>query len=167
MGPDEECLQMTDRWIRARKRQGFSWLPTTDSCGGNVYSQSAARQATRHFCRKALERGGLMILFLILAAVPVRATGPSRPNIVVIVADDLGFSDLGCYGGEIETPRLYSLAAAGIRCTQMYSAARCCPSRASLLTGLYPHQAGVGFMVYHDWGRGYEGTLNERCVTFA
>jgi arylsulfatase A-like enzyme len=167
MGPDEECLQMTDRWIRARKRQGFSGLPTTDSCGGNVYSQSAARQATRHFCRKALERGGLMILFLILAAVPVRATGPSRPNIVVIVADDLGFSDLGCYGGEIETPRLDSLAAAGIRCTQMYSAARCCPSRASLLTGLYPHQAGVGFMVYHDWGRGYEGTLNERCVTFA
>ena len=71
-----------------------------------------------------------------------------QPNIIVILADDLGYSDLGCFGGEITTPTLDSLAENGLRCTQMYSTARCCPSRASLLTGLYQHQAGVGHMVY-------------------
>ena len=92
--------------------------------------------------------------------------GPdSKPNIIVILADDLGYSDLGCYGSEIETPRLDDLAENGLRFTQMYNAARCCPSRASLLTGLYQHQAGVGFMVYADWGEGYEGSLNENGVT--
>ena len=89
----------------------------------------------------------------------------SKPNIIVILADDLGYSDLGCYGSEIETPRLDALAENGVRFTQMYNAARCCPSRASLLTGLYQHQAGVGFMVYGDWGTGYEGSLNENGVT--
>ena len=89
----------------------------------------------------------------------------SRPNIVVILVDDLGFSDLGCYGGEIETPNLDKLAESGVRFGQFYNTARCCPSRASLLTGLYQHQAGIGFMTYADWGEGYEGTLNERCVT--
>lgn len=67
----------------------------------------------------------------------------SRPNIIVIMADDLGYSDLGCYGGEIETPNLDKLAKGGIRFTQFYNAARCCPTRASLLTGKYPHQAGL------------------------
>ena len=81
-----------------------------------------------------------------------------RPNIVVILADDLGYSDLGCYGGEIETPRLDDLAAAGVRMSQFYNAARCCPSRACLLTGLYQHQAGIGFMTYRNWGKGYEGS---------
>src|SRR5690348_14707648 len=70
-----------------------------------------------------------------------------RPNIIVILADDMGFSDLGCYGSEIETPNLDRLASQGVRFTQFYNCARCCPSRASLLTGLYPHQAGVGHMV--------------------
>ena len=68
------------------------------------------------------------------------------PNIVVILADDMGFSDIGCYGGEIETPNLDRLAANGLRFTQFYNTARCCPTRASLLTGLYPHQAGVGIL---------------------
>lgn len=90
---------------------------------------------------------------------------PSKPNLIVILADDLGYSDLGCYGSEIETPRLDDLAENGVRFTQMYNAARCCPSRASLLTGLYQHQAGVGFMVYGNWGTGYEGSLNENGVT--
>ena len=89
----------------------------------------------------------------------------ARPNIIVILVDDLGYSDLGCYGGEIETPHLDRLAEGGIRFSQFYNTARCCPSRASLLTGLYQHQAGVGFMTYADWGEGYEGTLNEKCVT--
>jgi arylsulfatase A-like enzyme len=75
------------------------------------------------------------------------AADAARPNIVLILADDMGFSDLGCYGGEINTPTLDHLAADGIRFTQFYNCARCCPSRAALLTGLYPHQAGVGDMV--------------------
>lgn len=72
---------------------------------------------------------------------------PPRPNIVLILADDLGYSDIGCYGGEIRTPNLDRLASEGVRFTQFYNAARCCPSRAALLTGLYPHQAHIGDMV--------------------
>ena len=70
----------------------------------------------------------------------------SRPNIVVIMADDLGYSDLGCYGGEIRTPNLDRLGANGLRFNSFYNTSRCCPSRASMLTGLYPHQAGIGRM---------------------
>ncbi len=91
----------------------------------------------------------------------------NRPNVVILFADDLGYSDIGCFGGEIETPALDQLAANGIRFTQFYNAGRCCPSRASLLTGLYPHQAGMGLMVYRNYpGEGYRGHLNDRCVTF-
>jgi arylsulfatase len=93
---------------------------------------------------------------------------PKRPNIVLILADDMGFSDIGCYGGEIETPNLDALARKGIRFTHFHNTARCCPSRASLLTGLYPHQAGVGHMV--DVPKpfpGYVGDLNSQCVTIA
>src|SRR5437879_9475395 len=89
----------------------------------------------------------------------------ASPNIVVILSDDMGFSDLGCYGGEIRTPNLDSLAAGGLRFTQFYNTARCCPSRAALLTGLYSHQSGIGHMVEgHDLD-GYLGDLNDRCVT--
>src|SRR5688572_3756612 len=84
---------------------------------------------------------------------------PARPNIVVILADDLGFSDLGCYGSEIRTPALDQLAARGLRFTQFYNAGRCCPSRASLLTGLHPHQAGVGAMI-DDYAKGVRARLN-------
>ena len=70
-----------------------------------------------------------------------------RPNILLIVADDLGYSDLGCYGGEIRTPNVDALAANGLRFTQFYTTARCCPSRASILSGQYPHKVGVGHMV--------------------
>ncbi len=91
----------------------------------------------------------------------------AQPNIVLILADDMGFSDLGCYGSEIETPNLDAMAREGIRFTQMYNMARCCPTRASLLTGLYPHQAGVGHMV-GDYGvPEYQGYLNENCATIA
>jgi arylsulfatase A-like enzyme len=90
-----------------------------------------------------------------------------RPNIMIIMSDDMGFSDLGCYGGEIQTPTLDSLAAGGLRFTQFYNTARCCPTRASLLTGLYPHQAGVGHMM-EDFGKpGYTGNLNDNCRTIA
>jgi arylsulfatase len=91
----------------------------------------------------------------------------SRPNVVVILADDMGYSDLGCYGGEIHTPNLDALAAGGLRFTQFYNAARCCPTRASLLTGLYPHQAGVGAMVGNQGTPAYQGYLTDRSVTIA
>ncbi|MBP7950154.1 MAG: arylsulfatase [Verrucomicrobiales bacterium] len=90
-----------------------------------------------------------------------------RPNIIIILSDDMGYSDIGCYGGEIQTPQLDALAADGLRFTQFYNTARCCPTRASLLTGLYPHQAGIGHMT-DDRGRdGYRGDLNTNCVTIA
>jgi arylsulfatase len=88
-----------------------------------------------------------------------------RPNIVLMLADDMGYSDLGCYGSEIHTPHLDALAAAGMRFTQMYNAARCCPTRASLLTGLYPHQVGIGHMVDNLGWPPYQGYLNDRCIT--
>ncbi len=90
-----------------------------------------------------------------------------RPNIVLIMADDLGFSDLGCYGGEIHTPNIDWLAAEGIRFTQFYNTARCCPTRASLLTGLYNHQAGIGHMTSNKGHRGYLGHLNDSSITIA
>jgi len=90
-----------------------------------------------------------------------------RPNIVLIMADDMGYSDIGCYGGEVNTPNLDRLAAGGFRFTQFYNAARCCPTRASLLTGLYPHQTGVGHMVGNRGYPAYQGYLNKRCVTIA
>ncbi len=104
-----------------------------------------------------------------LAAAVGMAAEPrsARPDLVVIMADDLGFSDLGGYGGEIRTPHLDGLADGGLRFTQFYNAARCCPTRASLLTGLYPHQAGVGAMVSPGKQPGREGRLTERCVTIA
>ncbi|HWI59590.1 MAG TPA: arylsulfatase, partial [Bacillota bacterium] len=94
-------------------------------------------------------------------------TNAARPNILLILADDLGFSDLGCYGSEVATPNLDKLASGGVRFTQFYNSARCCPTRASILTGLHPHQAGMGDMEHsgRTGPRGYEGHLMERCVT--
>ncbi|MEM9142004.1 MAG: arylsulfatase, partial [Bacteroidota bacterium] len=90
-----------------------------------------------------------------------------RPNIILILSDDMGYSDIGCYGGEIETPVLDGLAANGLRFTQFYNTARCCPTRASLLTGLYQHQAGVGHMMGDRGTPGYRGDLSENAVTIA
>jgi arylsulfatase len=90
---------------------------------------------------------------------------PSKPNIVLILNDDMGYSDLGCYGGEIDTPNLDGLAANGLRFSQFYNTARYSPSRASLLTGLHPHQTGVGILTYDSGPEGYAGNLNHRCVT--
>ncbi|MDP8243216.1 MAG: arylsulfatase [Candidatus Hinthialibacter antarcticus] len=90
-----------------------------------------------------------------------------RPNIILIMGDDMGFSDLGCYGSEIHTPNLDRLAGKGVRFTQFYNTARCCPTRASLLSGLYSHQAGVGHMMTDRNLPGYRGNLNRNCVTIA
>jgi arylsulfatase A-like enzyme len=95
------------------------------------------------------------------------AKSENRPNIILILADDMGYSDIGCFGSEIKTPNLDKLAAEGLRMTNMHNAARCCPSRASLLTGLYPHQTGVGDMLQDDGLPGYQTKLNRNCVTLA
>jgi arylsulfatase A-like enzyme len=107
------------------------------------------------------------VLALVAALIPSVALAAERPNIVVILSDDMGFSDVGCYGGEIATPNLDALAANGLRFTQFYNTARCCPTRASLLTGLYPHQAGVGHMMADLGYDGYRGDLNRTCRTIA
>ena len=104
---------------------------------------------------------------LLLFALCATAGAAPQPNIVVILVDDMGFSDLGCYGGEIPTPNLDALAQNGLRFTQFYNTARCCPTRAALLTGLYPHQTGVGWMTDDQKLPGYAGRLNDRCVTMA
>lgn len=105
--------------------------------------------------------------FLALAAICPAVTTNSPPNIIIILADDLGFSDLGCFGSEISTPSLDRMAADGLRMTQFYTTPRCCPSRAALLTGLYPQQVGVGNMMEDQGLPGYRGELNRNCLTIA
>ena len=117
----------------------------------------------------------------LLAALPCWSVkkADKRPNILLIMADDMGYSDIGCYGGEIPTPNIDALAARGLRFTQFYNCGRSCPTRASLLTGLYSHQAGIGAMSEdpevkengedpeHQGEHGYMGYLNRNCVTMA
>ena len=110
---------------------------------------------------------GLLLVLASVALLPsprVRAATP-KPDIVLIMADDLGFSDLGCYGGEIPTPHLDQLARRGLRFTNFSNTSRCCPSRASLLTGLYQHQAGMGAMNHPGKGPGYRGQLRAETPT--
>ena len=105
---------------------------------------------------------------LCLCMAPAPAQTRERPNIIVMLADDMGFSDIGCYGSEIPTPNLDALAADGLRFTNFHNMSRCCPSRATLLTGLYSQQAGVGLMTDTKSSLpGYEGYLNQQCVTEA
>lgn len=106
-----------------------------------------------------------VIISLFLGGLSWAATTP--PNIVIVMVNDMGFSDLGCYGGEIHTPNIDRLAAGGLRFSQFYNTARCCPTRAALLTGLFSHQAGIGHMT-GDYGiPSYQGFLKDRCVTIA
>jgi len=112
--------------------------------------------------KRLLLFSGALFASLSLLAAPAK-----RPNILLIMSDDMGFSDLGCHGSEIHTPNLDHLASNGIRFTQFYNNCRCCPSRASLLTGLYPHEAGIGHMTSNQGFDGYSGQLNNHCVTIA
>ncbi|MBI5692276.1 MAG: arylsulfatase [Verrucomicrobia bacterium] len=105
----------------------------------------------------------VLLLFLTAAG----ACAATRPNVILIMSDDMGYSDLGCYGGEIPTPQLDALAKGGVRFTQFYNGARCCPTRASLLTGLYAHQAGIGHMVEDLGTPAYQGELSRQAVTIA
>ena len=132
-----------------------------------------AARLTAAPARRAL---AVVALASALAAAADRQQGPEdaktrRPNVLLILADDLGYSDLGCYGAEIPTPNLDELAANGLRYTQAYTSARCCPTRASLLTGLHPHLAGIGSFTrnkpHPTRGPAFLGRLTERCVTLA
>ena len=96
-----------------------------------------------------------------------QTTQEEPPNILIVLVDDMGYSDLGCYGGEIKTPHLDALAGDGLRFSAFYNTGRCCPTRASLLTGLYPHQTGVGKMTFEENRPGYRGFLQPNCVTIA
>lgn len=117
------------------------------------------------------------LVFLILAMVSdswvQNLRADDRPNFVLIMVDDMGFSDLGCYGGEIETPHLDNLAASGLRFKQFYNNGRCCPTRAALITGIHPHQAGIGHMTETPevpsplFDDPYQGYLNGQCTTVA
>jgi arylsulfatase A-like enzyme len=118
-------------------------------------------------------RSVLPLIVGLTAVLSVHAAAP-RPNIVVILADDMGFSDIGCYGSEIPTPHLDALAKNGLRFTQFYNTARCSPTRAALLTGLDPHSAGLGVLAEDPGKRadataapGYQQYLNDRCLTIA
>jgi arylsulfatase A-like enzyme len=108
------------------------------------------------------------LLPLALAFLASIAHASKSPNIVYILSDDLGFSDLGCFGGEINTPNLDSLAAGGVRLTQFYNMGRCCPSRVALLTGQYPHKVGLGHMTGNDLGQpGFRGVVSKEALTIA
>ncbi len=118
---------------------------------------------TKNACRKC---GWLLLLCFVVVCVQAQEKN-GQPNIIIILADDMGFSDPGCFGSEIHTPNLDRIAAEGLVMTQFYNNARCCPSRASLLTGLYPHEAGVGDMVQDKGTPAYQGYLNDSCATIA
>jgi arylsulfatase A-like enzyme len=93
-----------------------------------------------------------LLTVLVLLAAGLTAA-ERRPNVIVVLVDDMGWANLGCYGGPVETPVLDRLAADGVRFTQFYSYARCCPSRAALLTGLHPHETGLGHMTFKRTGK--------------
>lgn len=105
------------------------------------------------------------LLATCLSQITSIAKAADKPNIIYIMSDDMGYSDIECYGSEISTPNLNALAEHGIRFTQFYNTGRCCPTRASLLTGLYPHQAGIGHMMNDRGHDGYRGELNRQSVT--
>ncbi len=112
----------------------------------------------------------LFLISLIPAAVFSQnsQTTLKKPNILVILGDDMGYSDLGCFGSEIKTPNLDRLASNGVRFTQFYNTARCSPSRASLLTGLYPHEANMGNLASENYTEpGYGDDLSKNSVTLA
>ena len=112
-------------------------------------------------------RIGLHISFLTVAMFISTQAVDERPNIIIAMADDMGWSDIGCYGSEIKTPNLDSLASKGVRFTQFYNTGRCCPTRATLLTGVYAHQAGIGWMMSNQNQPGYKGDLGKNVRTIA
>ena len=148
--------------LRQQRRRWHGLLPGQPAPGEQRRRVNAMNSLHCGFLGAVV--GGSLLLHT--APAPA-APAAGWPNIIVVLSDDMGYSDLGCYGSEINTPNLDRLAAHGLRFTQFYNTARCCPTRASLLTGLYPHQAGVGHMVENRGRPGYQGELNTNCVTLA
>lgn len=143
------AAELGDRRSPARRPAGMVDLPRM------LYETTASDKPRRKTQRPTARRP------------KTTATPRKHPNIVVILCDDMGFSDLGCYGSEIPTPSLDALAARGLRFSQFYNTGRCCPTRASLLTGRYAHSVGVGHMMEDDGLPGYRGRLADECVTIA
>jgi arylsulfatase A-like enzyme len=138
--------------------------------GGFVYGSLYVSSSVQLNYKLNQMKKSAVILFsqiLFLLFISCNQQKPERPNIILIMADDMGYSDIGCYGGVINTPVLDGLAENGLRFTQFYNTARCCPTRASLLTGLYQHQAGVGHMMVDKGIDAYRGNLSKKAVTIA
>ena len=128
------------------------------------------QHSLRLIARRLLHRITTLILIPTAVFLSISLTNAALgrvPNIIIVLVDDMGYSDLGCYGSEIQTPHLDALAADGLRFSAFYNTGRCCPTRASLLTGLYPHQTGVGKMTFEENRPGYRGFLQPNCVTIA
>ena len=123
----------------------------------------------QHTKNVAISRVGIVITLCLtlVFSCNVKPSRKATPNILFIVADDLGYSDLGSYGGEIDTPNLDALAEGGVRLTQFYTMGRCCPSRASILTGQYPHRVGLGHMTQDINQPGYRGQVSDQAQTIA
>ena len=119
---------------------------------------------TKKIVSTSVRRWSASLLSLALAS---SAFAAKRPNIIIAMADDMGWSDIGCYGAEIDTPNLNTLAEGGLRFTQFYNTGRCCPTRATLLSGTYAHQAGIGHMMSNRNLPGYRGDLNQNVRTIA
>ncbi|WP_299556351.1 arylsulfatase [Seonamhaeicola sp.] len=111
----------------------------------------------------------ICLLIILSGCKEKQETLNKKPNVLFVLLDDLGYSDLGCYGGEINTPNIDNLGINGIRYESIYNSARCCPSRAALMTGLYPPQAGIANFTTNkprkNQGPAYLGHLRDDCVT--
>lgn len=186
---DRACWTINNIDESARRQAGMGGDPNSENClsmsGVKTHFATPGRKRKTKFHKwlraaefspphqqlevmKTLAGRLLLIALAALSTVGVVSAAeppPQRPNILIIMADDMGFSDLGCYGSEIATPNLDRLAEQGLRFTQFYNTGRCCPTRAALLTGLASHAAGVGHMVQDRGLPGYLGHLNDRCVT--
>ena len=118
---------------------------------------------------KKITLGGLILLASAIVynntASAQKAADKSKPNIILIMVDDMGYSDIGAYGSEIQTPNLDKLAAEGLRFKEFYNNAICAPTRASLLTGQYPHRAGIGYFDVNLGLPAYQGFLNKESLT--
>ena len=168
-GFDESILTNFMLILAVKKLHQLQFVREGRCAGGLAVCVVAGRLDLSSVRRETLR---MRYLFICLAVAwgfvqPLSATERKQPNIVIIMADDMGFSDIGCYGSEINTPVLDKLAANGLRFTQFYNTSRCCPTRASLLTGMYQHQAGIGLMTGDNKLPGYRGELGRDVVTIA